>query len=89
MTFVSAAYATNTTVLLMCEGATIHQMQDASILLSTVTKNTRFLQSSSAVAAGETQIIANTPIQVKVSGGNPTLGDSILKIKCTYVIRTI
>ncbi len=88
MTFVSAAYATNTTLQLINTGAVIAQLQDTAILLSTVTKNTKFKDVTSA-AAGETQCITNTGVQVKVSGGNPTAGDSILLVKVTYRIVTI
>lgn len=88
MTFVSAAYATNTTLRLRCNGATIGQLQDTAILLSSVSKNTRFKDVTSA-AAGETQIITNTAVVVDVATGNPTTGDSTLVIKCCYRIVTI
>lgn len=88
MTFVSAAYATNTTLQLICEGADVAQLQDTAILISTVTKNTKFKDVTSATA-GQTQIITNAPLQVKVATGNPTAGDSILKVKVIYRIITI
>lgn len=88
MTFVSAAYAANTTLRLKCAGATIAQLQDTAILLSTVTKNTKFKDVTSA-AAGETQIITNAALQVDVATGNPTTGDSNLIVKVVYRIVTI
>ena len=88
MTFVSAAYATNTTLQLICDGATIAQLQDTAILLSTVTKNTKFKDVTSA-AAGETQIIANTALKVKIAAGNPITGDSGIVVKVIYRIVTI
>lgn len=88
MTFVSAAYATNTTLRLINDGATIPQLQDTAILLSSVTKNTKFKDVTSA-AAGQTQIITNTALKVDVATGNPTAGDSILIVKVVYRIVTI
>lgn len=88
MTFVSAAYATNTTLQLICTGADIAQVQDTAILISTVTKNTKFKDVTSATA-GQTQIITNAALQVKIATGNATLGDSNLIIKCLYRIVTI
>lgn len=88
MTYVSAAYAANTTLQLICAGADIAQLQDTAILISTVTKNTKFKDVTSA-AAGQTQIIANTALQVKVGTANPTTGDSGIKVKVIYRIVTI
>jgi len=88
MTFVSAAYAANTTLRLINAGASVPQLQDTAILISTVTKNTRFKDVTSATA-GQTQIIANTALQVDVAIGNPTTGDSIIKVKVVYRIVTI
>lgn len=88
MTFVSAAYATNTTLQLINEGATIAQAQNTGILIGTVTKNTKF-NNIVTVAAGSTQIITNTALQVNVATGNPTLGDSNIVVKVAYRIVTI
>ncbi len=88
LTFVSAAYAANTTLQLICLGADVAQAQDTSILISSVSKNTRFKDVTSATA-GQTQIITNTALQVKVATGNPTTGDSIVIVKILYRIVTI
>lgn len=88
MTFVSAAYATNTTLQLICTGADIAQVQDTAILLATVSKNTKFKDVTSATA-GQTQIITNTALQVKVATGEATTGDSDLIVKVLYRIVTI
>lgn len=88
MTFVSAAYATNTTLQLISEGAGTAQLQNTGALIATVTKNTKFVDSAAA-AAGASQIITNAALQVKVATGNPTLGDSDIKIKVLYRIVTI
>jgi hypothetical protein len=88
MTYVSAAYATNTTLQLINDGATVAQAQDTAILISTVTKNTKF-QQVTAATAGQTQIIANTALQVKVGTGNPITGDSAIKVSVIYRIVTL
>lgn len=85
MTFVSAAYATNTTLRLICDGASVAQLQDTAILISTVTKNTKFKDVTSATA-GQTQIIANAALEVDVATGDPTLGDSDLTVIVVYRI---
>lgn len=88
MTFVSAVYATNTTLQLIQEGSQTAQMENTGMLISSITKNTRFIDSAAA-AAGNTQITTNAALQVKVATGNPTLGDSIVKIHCVYRIVQI
>lgn len=88
ITFVSAAYATNTTLQLISEGATIAQMQDTSALVSTVSKITIF-QHPTGATAGQTQVLANTALQVKVGTGNPTTGDSNIIVKVAYRIVTV
>lgn len=88
MTFVSAAYATNTTLQLINAGADIPQVTNAFILPATVTKNTKFVDGQTPTA-GQTQIIANTALQVKVATGNPTTGDSDITVRVAYRIITI
>ncbi len=88
MTYKSIAYATNTIVQLINTGADIAQIEESYILPATVSKNTKF-NSSLSVAAGQTQIITNTALQVKVKTGNPTAGDSDIIVKVLYRIITI
>lgn len=88
ITYVAAAYATNTTLQLICNGADVAQVQDTAILISTVTKNTKF-QQVTAATAGQTQIIANTALQVKVATGNPVTGDSDITVTVIYAIRDV
>ena len=87
-TFVSAAYAANTTMQLITDTATIPQLQDTAILLSTVSKATKFKDVTSATA-GQTQIIANKALTVSVATGDPTTGDSDITIKVLYRITEI
>ena len=88
MTFVAAAYAANTTIQLINSGSTIAQLQDTAILLSTINKKTKFKDVTSA-AAGETQILENTALTIKALTGNPTTGDSAIKVIVTYKITAI
>lgn len=88
MTFVSAAYATNTTLQLINDGATIAQLQDTAILLSTVNKISKF-QDVTPATAGQTQILENTAIQLKVATGNPITGDSDITVLVQYRIVTL
>lgn len=88
MTFVAAAYATNTTLQLIQETANVSQLENRAILVSTVTKNTRFIVSAEATA-GQTQIITGAALQVKVATGNPTTGDSGISVKVLYRIVTV
>jgi len=85
MTFVAAAYATNTTLQLINAGADIAQLQDTAILISTVSKKTKFKDVTSATA-GQTQIISNAALQVKVASGNPITGDSAITVSVIYRI---
>lgn len=88
MTYVSAPYATYTTLQLINAGADTAQSTNTTILASTVTRNTRF-GGATAPTAGQTQIITNTALQVKVETGNPTGGDSLVTVKVYYRIVTI
>jgi len=88
MTFVSAAYATNTTLQLINSGAGTAQFNNTGALIGTVTKNTNFVPATAA-AAGATQATTNTAVTVSVATGNPTAGDSILKVMVCYRIVTI
>lgn len=88
MTFNSAAYATNTNLQLICAGADVAQVTNPTILIATVTKNTKFVDGQTPTA-GQTQIIADTALQVKVATGNPATGDSDIKVKVSYRIVTI
>lgn len=83
ITYNSVTYATNTTLQLICTGADIAQLQNTSLLLSTLTKGTKFTDVTPP-AAGQTQLIDNAALQLKVSAGNPTLGNSLISVKVNY-----
>ena len=85
MNFDTAAYATNTTLQLINDGATIAQLQDTSCLIATVDKVTKF-QDVTPATAGQTQIIKNTAVQLKVATGDPTAGSGTLTVHVIYRI---
>ena len=82
--FNTTAYATNTSLHLHIDGADDNVGQIGNnILLATVD------QISSAYApsnpsSGQTQVIANADLQVKVPGGDPTTGDSSVTVYVNY-----
>jgi hypothetical protein len=82
--FGSVAYATNTTLQLQIAGADDNVGQIGNnILLATVD------QISSAYApsnpsSGQTQVLANAALQVKVAIGDPTAGDSDITVYVNY-----
>jgi len=88
LSFGASAYATNTTLQLINTGADVAQLQDTAILISTVNKTTKFKDVTSATA-GQTQVLPNTALQVKVGTGNPITGDSAIKVSVIYRIVTI
>ena len=86
--FVSAAYATNTTMQLINDTATTAQFD---VLINyTVTNHRKFgTVALTAGGAAATQIISNKSLKVKVATGNPTAGDSDIKVYVLYRIITI
>ncbi len=82
--FGTAAYATNTSLHLHIDGADDNAGQIGNnILLATVD------QISSAYApsnpsSGQTQVLANAALQVKVPSGDPTTGDSTVTVFVNY-----
>lgn len=85
--FNTAAYATNIQLELICSGADLEQFR-MPCLDATVSKVVRMYPVSS-IAAGNTQIITNTDLQVSVSSGDPTAGDSEIDVFVLYRIITV
>lgn len=88
LTYNSVAYATNTGLQLINNGATISQRTINSALAATVTRQVVFDIGQVGVAS-DTQIIENTALQVKVPTGNPTAGNSDIKVYVQYRIITL
>lgn len=88
ITYVSSPYTTHTSLLLINNGAAASQIIDGNALLSTISKITRFNNFGFASSA-QTQIITNTALNISVVTGDPTGGDSTIKINLIYRIVTV
>jgi hypothetical protein len=86
--FNSAAYATNTTLLLIISGANTHSAIATNVLTSTVSSQ-KYITTIGTGTATATQIIENADLQVQVQTGNPTAGDSDITVYVTYRIITL
>ena len=80
--FSTTAYATNTFIQLITNGATTAQY-GAGIINATVA-TTKKLPEISTTTATTTQLIANADLQVSVKTGDPTAGDSDITIFVNY-----
>ena len=80
--FSTTAYATNTFIQLITNGATTAQY-GAGIINATVA-TTKKLPEISTTTATTTQLIANADLQVSVKTGDPTAGDSDVTIFVNY-----
>jgi len=85
--FNSVAYATNTALELTSSGADIKQF-DGDLLGATVSK-IGLINRDYRPTSGQTQIIENAALNVSVDTGNPTAGDSDIKVYVTYRIITL
>ena len=85
LTFVSAAYATNTTLQLLNPGSGWEQFYDEKTLTSTAS---RTIQAVRRIPTdnSDTQIVKNTAINLRVQNGNPTAGDGRLVYYIVYQI---
>jgi len=84
MTYNSAAYATNTTLQLITDTATVAQMQLSGAISNTVTRGYKIPELSSAAGTTSTQVIENKSLKVSVATGNPTAGDSDIVVYVLY-----
>jgi hypothetical protein len=88
VTFLTAAYATNTVMQLINTGADVAQLENTSALISTVSKIVNFVPATAATA-GQTQILSNTALLIKVKTGNPITGAGSIKVNVLYRIVTV
>lgn len=89
LTFNSVAYATNTDLELITDTATIAQVKTGSGAINgTVTQHIKFGEVPSPTAT-DTQIIENKSLKVQVPTGNPTAGNSGIKVYVFYRIITL
>jgi len=84
MTYNSIPYATNTVIQLKTTGSTKAQFQD-NILKGDTTQYLN-INLSSVGLISDTKILDNAGVDVTVNTGNPTAGDSDIKIYVTYRI---
>lgn len=84
MTYNSVAYATNTTLQLITDTATVAQMQLSGAISNTVTRGYKIPELSSAAGTTSTQVIENKSLKVSVATGNPTAGDSDIVVYVLY-----
>ena len=86
--FNSAVYATNTDILLIENGAS-YLMAKISSFLSATVSSVRPIEVTSSANVTDTQIIANAALQVSVSNGNPTAGDSDIEVFVLYRVINV
>jgi len=89
MTYEGVAYATNGIINILCQTATEHQaLNNQGILFGTVTKTVIFTFNG-VTGATATQIIANQPLIAQVGTGNPTAGNSDIRIQGLYRVISV
>lgn len=86
VTYNSVAYATNVTVEIITDTASISQIEFLTALNATTTRKSLGRLKTADIAAGETQLIANKALKVQVQGGNPTAGNSQIKLDIYYTL---
>ena len=89
VTYNSVAYATNTTLMLITDTATVAQMQLSGAIANTVTRGYKIPELSSAAGATATMVIGNKSLKVQVATGDPTAGNSDIKVYVLYRIITL
>jgi len=85
--FVTAAFATNTSLEVMTSGATVEQFYDDSIIAQAATKKRKMIPASPTTSTD--QLILGANVVAKVKTGNPTAGDGNIYIFGTYRIVTL
>ena len=88
MVYNSVAYATNTTLELKMSGANTNLATLTNSLAATVESH-KYLNISGTGTATATQIIENADLQVSVSIGDPTAGDSDITVYVLYRVITV
>lgn len=85
----STPYATNTGLALKFSGADLDYFNRDSILAASVAKFWSLSPKKFGGAAGNTEMILNTDLNIYVPTGNPTSGDSNLIVLIDYEVMTI
>ena len=87
MVYVSATYATNTSLELLTAGAT--NSQASTVIKNSASTIRRFADATTLASATATQLVENAALNVTVASGDPTAGDSDITIYVTYRIITL
>jgi hypothetical protein len=87
MVYVSATYATNTSLELITAGAT--NSQASTVIKNSASTIRRFADATTLSSATATQLVENAALNVTVASGDPTAGDSDITIYVTYRIITL
>ena len=87
MVYVSATYATNTSLELLTTGAT--NSQASTTIKNSASTIRRFADATTLASATATQLVDNAALNVTVASGDPTAGDSDITIYVTYRIITL
>jgi len=87
MVYVSATYATNTSLELITAGAT--NSQASTVIKNSASTIRRFADATTLASATATQLVDNAALNVTVASGDPTAGDSDITIYVTYRIITL
>lgn len=84
--FATTPYATNTTLQLITDTANQPQLEFVNGLNASVTRKYLGRLKVSASGATDTQLIVTKSLKVQVQTGNPTAGDSQIKIDVFYTL---
>ena len=87
MVYVSATYATNTSLELLTAGAT--NSQASTVIKNSASTIRRFADATTLASATATQLVENAALNVTVASGDPTAGDSDITVYVTYRIITL
>ena len=87
MNFNSVAYATNVQLSLKTDGSTDYQAD--SRINNTANTIRKFAIATTLASATATQLVENAALQVTVTTGDPTAGDSDITVYVTYRVITL
>ena len=89
LTYNSIAYATNTRLQLITDTADVAQSSSVSTALAATVTQMSDINTINNPTALQTKIIENKSLKVQVSTGNPTAGNSDIKVYVLYRIITV
>lgn len=89
LTYNSIAYATNTRLQLITDTAIVAQTESVTTALAATVTQISDINLLNSPAVAETQIIENKSLKVQVASGNPTAGNSGIKVYVLYRIITL